>query len=429
MDAMDITNLPIPPVQRESKQEYKVTVDEAIDSTSHENENISFEELISSVFGEVMQAKDEVSSDMLEVSNLESNFLLGEEINVDEDVNSFITNVLQGKEVLANEIMDDKTLLPSLEIEGFEEIEKDIPVIECELELSSSKIKDKKSTKNVKQDCIEEKEEKGEEIVEVIPKEENKHVVSLVKEKEKELQKVELKNDKKEDDVEKVSDNIVAQRPKKMAKKLNISVEDLRTTSETKVLESPITSGEGQMESFDGEPSFSDGKNVTASSENVSNYKTEINEGVGSNQFSSILAEQIKANSAELVQRGKIVLRNGNTGEIRLQLKPAHLGVVRINLKMTGDKKLKGEVTVSSKEAYNAFEDSMEDLVACFKDAGFDTSGFDLNWKGGKEEIVRENLRDKYFSPEKTELSLREKLNLTENIYMFGQAENINVLA
>jgi len=46
-----------------------------------------------------------------------------------------------------------------------------------------------------------------------------------------------------------------------MAKKLNISVEDLRTTSETKVLESPITSGEGQMESFDGEPSFSDGKN------------------------------------------------------------------------------------------------------------------------------------------------------------------------
>ena len=129
MDVMDITNLPIPPVQRESKQEYKVTVDEAIDSTSHENENISFEELISSVFGEVMQAKDEVSSDMLEVSNLESNFLLGEEINVDEDVNSFITNVLQGKEVLANEIMDDKTLLPSLEIEGFEEIEKDIPVI------------------------------------------------------------------------------------------------------------------------------------------------------------------------------------------------------------------------------------------------------------------------------------------------------------
>ena len=71
----------------------------------------------------------------------------------------------------------------------------------------------------------------------------------------------------------------------------------------------------------------------------------------------------------------------------------------------------------------------MEELVSSFKDAGFDTSSFNLNWKGGKEEIAREGLRDKYFSPEKTALSLREKLNVTENIYDFGQAENVNVLA
>ena len=140
------------------------------------------------------------------------------------------------------------------------------------------------------------------------------------------------------------------------------------------------------------------------------------------------MAEQIKANSAELVQRGKIVLRDGNVGEIRLQLKPAHLGVVRINLRMTGDKKMQGEVTVSSQEAYDAFEDSMEELVSSFKDAGFDTSSFNLNWKGGREEVVREDLRDMYFSPEKTALSLREKLNVTENVYEIGQAENINVL-
>lgn len=425
MDAMDITNLPAPQPERESKVIKEEYVEESIDSVNSEGEELSFEDLMCAMFDEVMQKKEVPTGEMLKSLNVENEALLNGEINVDEDVDSLIAKTVQNSEVLTEEIKDEKPFLPLMD-EDFVVQEEDIPVIECELELSSSKIKDKKETKNIKEEAF--KEEKKEEGLEVLPREEHKHAVNLIRERRETPQKLETKDEEK-DDVENIAENIIAQKPKKAIKKLNISVEDLRTVQEAGAGESTLaTTEEGQMGAFDGEPSFSDGKNISTSQATTSSQKTEGSESVNSNQFSSILAEQIKANSAELVQRGKLVLRDGNVGEIRLQLKPAHLGIVRINLKMTGDKKMQGEVTVSSKEAYDAFENSMEDLVSSFKDAGFDTSSFNLNWKGGKEEVVREDLRDKYFSPEKTALGLREKLNVTENVYSYGQAENLNVL-
>ena len=424
MDAMDITNLPSPPPERESKVIKDEYIEETVDSVSNEDVDVSFEDLMCSMFDEVMNRKDVYVDDDLANLNVEAEVLLSGEITVDEDVDFLIET--KGKEILNNEIKDEKSFLPLVE-EDFVVQEEDIPVIECELELSSTKIKDKKEAKNVKEELIEEKSEEKEEVADVFPKEEHRHVAPLVKENVDNAQKIELKDEEK-DDVELV-DNLIAQKPKKQIKKLNISVEDLRTATEAQVEHGSISMEEGQSSSFDGQLSYNDSKDISSSHSTSSGQKAEMNESANSTQFSSILAEQIKANSAELVQRGKIVLRDGNVGEIRLQLKPAHLGVVRINLKMTGDKKMQGEVTVSSKEAYDAFENSMEDLVSSFKDAGFDTSGFNLNWKDGREEIVREDLRDKYFSPEKTVLALRENLNVTENIYKFGQAENVNVLA
>ena len=423
MDAMDITSLPTPPPERESKVVKEEYIDGTVDSVSNENVEFSFEDLMCAMFDEVMQEKDEVSSELLKSSSLENEVLLNGEISVDEDVDSLIE--IQGK--VSGDVKNQKSFLPLLD-EDFVAQEEEIPVIECELELSSSSIKDKKLTKNTKEEPlkeIEKKDEEKEETVSVLPKEEHKHVFIPTKEKVENSQKLEIK--KEEDSVENAVD-VVAHKAKKQVKKLNISVEDLRTAPEVQNGDTTVAMEDGNTTSFDSE-AFTDGRDVASPSASASNQKTENVEGASSNQFSSILAEQIKANSAELVQRGKIVLRDGNVGEIRLQLKPAHLGVVRINLKMTGDKKMQGEVTVSSQEAYNAFEDSMEDLISSFKDAGFDTSGFDLNWKGGKEEIVMDDLRNKYFSPEKTVLSLREKLNVTENIYKFGQAENVNVLA
>ena len=212
-------------------------------------------------------------------------------------------------------------------------------------------------------------------------------------------------------------------------KKLPIVVQDLRTYEQLKLAESgnegfSDASSEDFSSYYKGE-SLSDAKGTKVASGN-----SEIQGASKEGSFSSILAQQIKDSNAQIVERGKILLRDGNVGEIRLQLKPEHLGSVRIELKLSGDKKMEGEVTVSSKDAYDAFEDSLGELVSAFNDAGFDTSSFNLNWKNrGNEEIVREDLTDQYFSPEKTHLSLSEKLNLTENIYRFGQAENLNILA
>ena len=420
MEAMDITNLPAP--ERKIEVVRDEQVEQAVDSVSHENVDISFEDLIRDMFDEVIQKKEEILDEALEShDDVESEVLL-------EDVNSSIANVTQKKKGVSKEIKDDKSFVSS--VDEYLMVQEDLPFVECELDISSASIKDKKSTKNVKEELIEEKEEKQENYAKLLPKQEYRNIEHLVKGETEVSQKVESK-EKENDDVEKIADNLLVQKPKKETKKLNISVEDLRTTSEVQAGQASLVVEEGQMESFDGEPSFgdSDGKNITSSSVTEFSQRAEGSESVSGNQFSSILAEQIKANSAELVQRGKIVLRDGNVGEIRLQLKPAHLGIVRINLKMSQDKKIKGEVTVSSREAYDAFEDSMGELISSFEDAGFDTSDFDLNWKGGKEEIVREDLRDKYFSPEKTALSLSERLNFTENIYQFGQAENVNVLA
>ncbi|MGP1437772.1 MAG: flagellar hook-length control protein FliK [Treponema sp.] len=421
MDAMDITNVQTSPVERENKIVKEDYVEEAVDSVSNEEIDVSFEDLMCSMFEEVMNKKEVSINDKLENLDVETEVLLNGEINVDEDVDSLI-RMAQKKDVLVNELKNEAPTLPLIN-EDFVVQEEEIPVIEYELEVSTEKVKDKKETK--KEEAV--KEEK-EEIVEMLPKEEVKHVVPLAKPKNESIQKVEPKKEKEDDvDIEMV-DNLSAQKTKKMPKKLPITVEDLRTVPEAQTGET--VSEEGEASAFNGDSSFGDRESFsTSSTSNTSNQKAENVENAKGNQFSSILAEQIKANSAELVQRGKIVLRDGNVGEIRLQLKPAHLGIVRINLKMTGDKKMQGEVTVSSQEAYNAFEDSMEELVASFKNAGFDTSSFNLNWKGGREEVVREDLKDKYFSPEKTMLTLREKLNVTENIYKFGQAENVNVLA
>ena len=50
---------------------------------------------------------------------------------------------------------------------------------------------------------------------------------------------------------------------------------------------------------------------------------------------------------------------------------------------MTGEKKIAGRITVASREAWDAFSDSMDSLIAAFSGEGFDTGGgFDLSWAG-----------------------------------------------
>ncbi len=101
-----------------------------------------------------------------------------------------------------------------------------------------------------------------------------------------------------------------------------------------------------------------------------------------SGSFAEKLAAELRSNAPELVRAGQIVLRNGGEGTIRLALHPETLGAVRIHLEMSGEKRISGKITVASREAWDAFSESMESLVAAFADEGFDSPGFDLSWAG-----------------------------------------------
>lgn len=100
--------------------------------------------------------------------------------------------------------------------------------------------------------------------------------------------------------------------------------------------------------------------------------------------FREMLSQEIRSNAAEFVRAGQIVLRDQNSGSIRLTLHPESLGNVRINLELN-DRKISGKIIVSSKEAYEAFRDGMDGISKAFTESGFDTAGFDLSWSGEGE--------------------------------------------
>ena len=98
-------------------------------------------------------------------------------------------------------------------------------------------------------------------------------------------------------------------------------------------------------------------------------------------RFTSMLSSEIRANAADLVKAGSIVLRDGNKGTINLTLHPEELGNVKIRLQIS-DNILTGRITVASEEAYNAFKSNIAALTEAFASNGFDTAGFDLSWSG-----------------------------------------------
>lgn len=81
--------------------------------------------------------------------------------------------------------------------------------------------------------------------------------------------------------------------------------------------------------------------------------------------FASMLSEELRANSADLVKTGHIVLKDNNQGLIRLTLHPESLGNVRISLDLS-EKKISGKIIVSSREAYEAFNENLDGLSKAF---------------------------------------------------------------
>lgn len=97
--------------------------------------------------------------------------------------------------------------------------------------------------------------------------------------------------------------------------------------------------------------------------------------------FQAMLTNQIQKNASEFVRAGNIVLRDNDSGQIKLVLHPENLGNVKIDLQIS-DKNITGRILVASSQAYNAFKDSAESLRNAFVSSGFESASFDLNYSG-----------------------------------------------
>jgi len=86
----------------------------------------------------------------------------------------------------------------------------------------------------------------------------------------------------------------------------------------------------------------------------------------------------------EIVQRASIVLREGGEGEIRLVLKPEHLGSVRIRLHL-GESSLEGRIVVDNINVKELLDANLEQLKSALRQEGYASANIDVTVSGGGE--------------------------------------------
>ncbi len=99
----------------------------------------------------------------------------------------------------------------------------------------------------------------------------------------------------------------------------------------------------------------------------------------GRESFSARLAERLNdVYNAEIVKQGSLVLRDGDSGTIRLLLKPESLGNVKVRLELA-DNHITGRIVVESEEAREAFQADLERLAKDFIDSGFQDAKLEVS--------------------------------------------------
>ena len=96
-----------------------------------------------------------------------------------------------------------------------------------------------------------------------------------------------------------------------------------------------------------------------------------------------MLSNAVQENASDIVKAGNIVLKDNNQGSINLILKPEALGNVKISLNLN-DKVISGQINVQTREALEAFKESIDALKQAFTESGFETGSFDLNFSSGQ---------------------------------------------
>ena len=99
----------------------------------------------------------------------------------------------------------------------------------------------------------------------------------------------------------------------------------------------------------------------------------------------------------QIVKQSGIILKDNNSGEIRLVLKPENMGNVRIQLQMQ-DNTITGKILVDNSAVKTAFDQNMDNLYRAFKESGFESAELDVQVGGEKSGQKRER-DDGYHGP------------------------------
>jgi len=165
--------------------------------------------------------------------------------------------------------------------------------------------------------------------------------------------------------------------------RLNIEVRDLRTAEErgiSAVPENTVNLREAIESSF--RPLSSNTEFEIPVELDLNKGSVDGKAGDSSNMgktFEDALAAELRGNlSTDIVRDAAIIIRNGGEGTIRLSLRPASLGDVKIRLEMT-ENKITGHIILKSSEALRAFERELPVLEKAFKDSGFSETNLQMS--------------------------------------------------
>lgn len=114
----------------------------------------------------------------------------------------------------------------------------------------------------------------------------------------------------------------------------------------------------------------------------IDNPSLQAKDGAQPQSMSENLASRLRDGAADIVRSAQIVLRDGDSGLIRLRLEPESLGGVKIELKMT-EKQISGRIVVQSDIAGEAFRSSLDALKDAFAECGFETTALEVEVRNG----------------------------------------------
>lgn len=189
----------------------------------------------------------------------------------------------------------------------------------------------------------------------------------------------------------------------KGAKEVPSLFENIFTVTDERSVEQKIADFKSEMKSDYSEQDNTLNLSLSLSETAKQNILSSNNQtaGASGSTFQQMLSQQIQFNAPDFVRAGNIVLQDNNSGSINMILKPENLGNVKINLHLS-DNVITGQITVNSKEAFDAFKQNLETLKQAFQNSGFENANLSLSYadtsSGSFAQGERQQSSEQFFS-------------------------------